>query len=248
MSDFKWTKQLRNEFFDTLPDDIPVDLIERMEQFKASKTRKEWEVVAYSEIREGEKLIYKLQRTGRYRNEDWDCDIEYEAHQFREPQETIHSIRRLSDGLIVTVSERYRSTISGRYGTIKSIDNTGHVLFVAITETEHVSCLEKLPAPLFTTTDGKEILNGDLYYSIDDQWRITQYSADGEWVNYLDSTKNVFSTREAAEAYIVDNAPRLSVKDVRELLKVYFMPSSGQFLKDLSDIVKSKHNATGNKL
>lgn len=74
--------------------------------------------------------------------------------------------------------------------------------------------LEKIKQPLFTTTDGKDIYDNDLYWTVDSLFTIWYSGAASE---IFDSGKNksckYFSTEEAAKEYIVMNKLCLSVND-----------------------------------
>jgi hypothetical protein len=84
--------------------------------------------------------------------------------------------------------------------------------------------------PLFTTEDGVEIFEGDVWHLIDpDYWRI--WSGNHSTVN-PDRIK-YFSTRQAAEEYILMNKPCLSLKEVIDLVEAK---------EYLTQLVKSKLN------
>jgi hypothetical protein len=71
---------------------------------------------------------------------------------------------------------------------------------------------------LFTTSDGKEIREGDRVW-----WVVIHYR-DGAWTINSDKMKStssfnhdrVFSTEEAVKEYILMNKPCLSIEDVRK--------------------------------
>jgi len=67
--------------------------------------------------------------------------------------------------------------------------------------------------PLFVTQDGKEVFEGDFFWTV--KFNLKEpfrcYASHGKEDGWID-----FSTREAAETYISENAKLYSIKDVRE--------------------------------
>lgn len=137
----------------------------------------------------------------------------------------IHSVKRILDGEIFTIGDKTNG------GTIKQIVLCGlevcgekrpnfiHIVY------EHDLIGSKYPEfkdiqhtkkPLFTTEDGVDIFEGDDYYSI----HTTQFNfpngygkptikgtaIKGYWIT--------FSTKEAAEEYVLMNKPKYSLNDI----------------------------------
>jgi len=69
---------------------------------------------------------------------------------------------------------------------------------------------KKVNNPLFTTVNGVDIYFMDEYYSVTDNWEIRFSNATQE-INYASRT---FSTKEAAEEYILLNKRCLSLNDI----------------------------------
>lgn len=162
---------------------------------------------------------------------------------------TIFKIKRLSDGEIFTIGDKvigYNNSIA----KIKTIDLVGEVsLNIGTDKHEGFSLknLKKVKQPLFTTEDGVDIFEGDIFYS-------TRKDCSGCIIKYegnffeIASTKCKefvdFSTKKAAENYIKMNKPCLSLNDVLSITnKTSFVPedfSKNLIKKELTKIVKQK--------
>lgn len=89
---------------------------------------------------------------------------------------------------------------------------------------------------LFRSEDGVDIFKGDkIYFVIKDKFLIGNGVA---WDNELRHDYLHFSTRKAAENYIILNKPCLSINEVLTL----GISKDGSWCKDLQKIVKSKLN------
>lgn len=69
----------------------------------------------------------------------------------------------------------------------------------------YVENFEDFNKPLFTTTDGVEIYDGDKYYFVDGYFFINKSIAKKN----LWTAKRSFSTRELAEKYVLDRGKEL---------------------------------------
>lgn len=163
----------------------------------------------------------------------------------------IYSVKRLSDGEVFTIGDKINGTISEdedtRFGpgyvkiiSFYEIDNK--IGFTMTTGNctpryDRLSSIQHYKEPLFTTKDGIDIFEGDKFWMFtspfNDKDKINIYSqiANGY---YLDTKKFTFSTKEAAEEYILMNKPCLSINDIHKSL-VYSIE-----LEKLKKIVKSK--------
>lgn len=160
----------------------------------------------------------------------------------------IHSVKRLSDGEVFTVGDRIRhnNKVSYPEGIITKLHIVSDMLFVETNNKEkgfdtNISLVHKIhKKPLFTTEDGVEIFEDDNYYGVNKFLRI--FSNNGEYFTaaYLENGSKRFSTKEAAEEYIMLNKPCLSYKDFEALWlqSVY----SDQILKSVKNLVKYKNN------
>lgn len=135
----------------------------------------------------------------------------------------IHSIKRLSDGKIFTVGDK----IDGKCGMNQEIVkiDTDWIYYKSNNKTEQIhtyrlSEIKHSKIPLFKTEDGVEIYEGDTYYvhfpctgSIYGGY-LANNNSNNSWVSpYLN-----FSTREAAENYILMNKPCLSIKEITPII------------------------------
>lgn len=97
--------------------------------------------------------------------------------------------------------------------------------------------------PLFITEDGKEIFESDKYWITYGTTEIKDYIAlpGFSFPNIGDSKR--FSTKEAAEEYILYNLPCLSVNDIVSLSNYLTAIRIEISRKELEDIAKEKINA-----
>lgn len=155
------------------------------------------------------------------------------------PNFDIHSVKRLSDGEVFTVGDNIKSG-STQYeilGFEKKDTTTQHgwltIGVIYNSGGTDLSIIEKVKKPLFTTEDGVEKFEGDLFVpvnvSVDDADNYTIRGLNSEAKPYNtkiqeEARKNGvlwFSTKEAAEEYILMNKPCLSVKEVVDILANY---------------------------
>lgn len=158
----------------------------------------------------------------------------------------IYSIKRLSDGEVFTVGDNVQlldwNTINTKINTIL-LNNNNNVYFeiiqdknIASYETKKLKNWRKVKKPLFTTEDGVEIYKGGKFCSVMDY---TLHSIDktAENVEYRYDLFKFFSTKEAAEEYILMNKPCLSINDV---MKNYYSHSKYIMSTKLAKLVKEK--------
>lgn len=87
--------------------------------------------------------------------------------------------------------------------------------------------------PIFTTEDGVDIFEGDKTCWINN-WTVTNFT---DWKRNGNTKELHFSTKEAAEEYILLNKPCLSINDLSDY---YYTGKKSLTLKKLKDLVKSK--------
>lgn len=165
----------------------------------------------------------------------------------------IYSIKRLSDGEIFTIGD-----LVGTPGSIyplkefKIIDSentvAAHCYKNKIGGSGHYNYrlknLKKAKQPLFTTEDGVDIFENDWYFRAATGGivfdTISKYKASSKNAypdnKYPDYHVN-FSTKEAAEEYILLNKPCLSLKEIKENTTI-----KGLSLKKLQKLVQQKLN------
>jgi hypothetical protein len=208
------------------------------EQFKSSKSpKKEWEIVAFQARYCGD--IYNLYPDGRFRTKGHEDKPGYSLKEMVADEDVIHSVRRLSDGEVFSVGDRIGSKMNRVVGRIKSFDQSGHILYENVSGTEHISQLENMGQALFMTVDGVEKFHGDTVWNVNDFWRLQEFCVDKEYADKI-SDGTLFSTREAAEAYVFENRPVLSLKDVKEVLGKTFR--SDDAVEKFATLVKQKLN------
>lgn len=198
------------------------DLI--LSHVKSQQPSKEWEVVAYiyrgeivyrAELDKGENAMFANTNYTLYENFLIDLGA------------PIHAVRRLSDGEVFTIGDEVyffngeqmepevNSWIIDHF-FIREKDGQLLARSKSHFEVEYIdNFLFKVKAkrPLFTTEDGKEIFEGEIYYEISENYELRQSVASGFKVSEK-HTKNYFSTKEKAEEWVLINRPCLSVKDL----------------------------------
>lgn len=147
----------------------------------------------------------------------------------------IYKVKRLSDGKIFTVGDKVLLLGYNTPNTIKDFSLTDNILYVNGVRLSSVKIYKK---PLFTTEDGVDIFKGNKYFTVGIKNVKHLFKIVGPYVNpkATEPTGDIlyFSTKEAAEEYILMNKPCLSIND---LLNRGFAFVD---LKYLTKLVKSK--------
>jgi hypothetical protein len=148
----------------------------------------------------------------------------------------INSIKRLSDGEIFTVGDKFQD------GTITYMRKSPDLMWIFHNGKRINVKLEdafKIKQPLFTTEDGVEIFEGDNIWEVFSSFQISITIWKSNYGNNGKPLKNklYFSTKEKAEEYILMNKPCLSVKDVMNAGYGICNPQT------LLKIVKEKHGS-----
>lgn len=138
----------------------------------------------------------------------------------------IHSIKRLSDGVIFTIDQKFvLSKEWDGFGTISEFLDEGESVMV-INKWKNVKSKTKFiekARPLFTTYDGIDKYEGDDWYTLE--------GSD------LEGSDLKFSTKEALKFYMFMNKKRFSLNDLENLKR--HTPQLGSFdVKRLVDYVK----------
>lgn len=230
-NEFKWTDERVIEFeifkrgsnIRRSPKEESIsDLIE---QFKASKQVKEWEVTHYLvQMSEGWKVVEEKLALGCIGTK-------------------IHSVKRLSDGEIFSVGEQqsFGKISSFFYHENELWFSTNSMSGSGLTSGQFTaSCLLKpTPKPILITQDGKEIFDSAAkLYSVlpKAQWEQREVRAERAF-NYKNWLH--FSTRAAAEEYVQEFKPQYSLNDFR---KAYNAPIPSPLFDETVEklIAKSK--------
>jgi hypothetical protein len=161
----------------------------------------------------------------------------------------IHSVKRLSDGEVFTIGDHIRLIKQSCYFKIESLEINGN----SITINKYlntIDCYTKYKQPLFTTEDGIDVFEGDKPWvaclNNDDDEHIYQWR--GQTTGFLKgdspiNTLKIFSTKKAAEEYILMNKPCLSINDLKEIFiwgSNNESRSSASIIDKLKQLVKSK--------
>jgi hypothetical protein len=140
----------------------------------------------------------------------------------------IHSVKKLLDGELFGINDlvsngsqegkilRIRLTNDGKYQFSCALQN-GWTYFTSY---------KKTIKPLFTTEDGVDVFEGDEYWNVNALFNINECSMIRDITsleriafNNINSNKS-FSTKKAAEDYVLLNRRLLSFGDIQEFLKI----------------------------
>lgn len=127
----------------------------------------------------------------------------------------IHSVKRLSDGEIFTVGDKIK--IHNKIGTITYFtkDLWAGIEGVKCNGPYKISLLNKVKQPLFTTEDGVDIHYDQMFFNVNNfKIETFQVTNDKYPLDFLNDGSKQFSTKEAAEEYIIMNKPCLSLNDI----------------------------------
>jgi hypothetical protein len=163
----------------------------------------------------------------------------------------IHSVKRLSDGEVFTVKDIIKTSVDKSYCQIYGFRIVNDKLIIDCTHSylcslKGINILEDIQhvtkKPLFTTEDGVDIYEGDNFYVVLKDLsniEITKCKASvhSKYEKYLD-----FSTKQAAEEYILMNKPCLSINDLWNCNSNKDSKDSWMIIskKTLQELVKSK--------
>lgn len=221
--DFEWTDDLVKKYISTRLQDTFQDMNHFKERHIGCKEPDiyNWEIITVRKNKSDPILVSSF------------CSntIEEILERF-----TIHSVKRLSDGLIFSVDE---DTPDGK---IIRFEIVGESIKVTLQHDRYLwfHTLEKLAArkKIFTTEDGKDIYEWDDYWFVDTGLNISpRLKAHGTG---HDERYKRFSTEEAARIYINWNKPCISVKEIYDLLKVHGMPYANEIADVMLTFAQSK--------
>lgn len=214
MSDNFWTDELVKEFiYKDIDFSQHLMINQAIAIFKEKKQshnkKNEWEIVTgYNE--KGEHKWISKDHYGHISN----CE---------ESKCKIHSVRRLSDGLTLSIDDIVHVEFEDGKGfsdTIHHFTKCNDIIDVYFYNGSKAAYalnylnIKKSKPILFTTEDGVSIYEGDYYWYIrhDDTIGTANSSRPP-----LPKGKATFSTIEAAKEYVLMNKPCLSIKDVSDI-------------------------------
>lgn len=166
----------------------------------------------------------------------------------------IYSVKRLSDGEIFAIGDKIDSTLSdlGRATKLTGFKvlEKNNRLVVGLRDLGYypLNTILVVKKPLFTTEDGVEIFKNDekLFEVILNNFHINENIPLAACNDFLDKRNDgypskVFSTKQAAEEYILMNKPCLSINDLQKIKIVDNYDLSIEIeVEDLIQLVKQK--------
>lgn len=146
----------------------------------------------------------------------------------------IHSVKRLSDFEVFTIGDKCKDINTNCITTVSEITLKDTICFI---NGVNINYLKKVKQPLFTTEDGVDVYpEGRISTVLSNTMEL--YTIDGLAGKNTTPVKGFkyFSTKEAAEEYILMNKSCLSVQDV---LDNYSLSSTATF-DNLKQLVKER--------
>lgn len=182
-------------------------------EFWEKVVKKDYEILS---VKDKLNYIYTLKDNGLYSLFDFQgiFTLKECLYNFKNK---IHSIKRLSDGEVFTVGNKY-SNLSGTFTIQKFTLENNKIMVHAI---EFGGCLlnniSKVKQPLFTTEDGVDIYETQEIWVIDENFEYYLFrTPEPVSIKPLDK-RHYFSSKEKAEEYILLNKPCLSLNDVASI-------------------------------
>lgn len=228
--------------------------IEDFPEFWQEVIKQDYEILSFKQDSNITDLWTYFYNRGWGRNNKGNCetrpyptlDAILNNHLYGGMKYNIHSVKRLSDGKIFTISDNLTEGIIKQF----TLSNYNDGIY-ADTEKKHESgCsgyiglpLEKwrkIKNPLFTTEDGVDIYEGDKYWFVNLDVFQTQNITAFINIKLKEECKR-FSTKEKAEEYIIMNKPCLSINDIRNYkhnTTISGMPCHS--LETFKELVKTK--------
>lgn len=198
--EFKWNDESVMEFYNFHRERENQWTSESIQQFKESKQPKpEWEIIQVSSP---------------------ECGIYYlEGYKMR-PNDKIYSVKRLSDGKVFTIGDKYKNLSQTQIYTIKEFEIRDGVLRANAAEYgfDFFEDLIKVKEILFITEDGRPVYKDDKFYYVNKYFIIDEYWADNAWTPKEDGLE--FSTEEKAQEYVLMNKPLFSVQEIHDFLSI----------------------------
>ena len=164
----------------------------------------------------------------------------------------IHSVKRLSDGEVFTIGDM---TTGVSYNDSRSIESfiVQYDNSIEIKQKHGITKLKylvKAKQPLFITEDGVNVFKGDIgkeewnyFPTVNTKtWKLSSCSNNSRITN--DRIENdyikIFSTKEAAEKYLLMNKPCISINDLLSLDEFASNNRLQIYMSSLKELVKSK--------
>jgi hypothetical protein len=207
---------------------------EKYPEFWEKVVEQDYEIIAFRQLT-GISVHYITKGDVCYKNMDVLLNAVKNGNQ------QIYSVKRLSDGEIFTIGDLVTaySGASDKILSFNTIYNDCYKKEIAYATFKNlatggldISCLKKAKQPLFKTEDGIDIYEGDNWVRV----RLSDFTILGIYGDAIGAIKT-FSTKEAAEEYVLLNKPCLSLKDVFDEGSIFCLD---EWEKRLKDLVKSR--------
>lgn len=242
------------------------EFIEKEPKYWEEIVEKDYEILSFkqnSKIEDLWEAVDTIYEKFARKNDQVFCTKSYTLKQIlNNPLYSIHSVKRLSDDEIFTVGDKIRfidESLEETYPAriIQKLlikDNTILSINTSVGVEILLKNLTHMKQPLFTTEDGVGIIpkeDGEFqYWSLKlDNWKISNaphiLNSNRIIPTKADELLSVcnelrFSTREAAEEYVLMNKPCLCIKDFKRALSVSLICSHEEAISSLKELVKSK--------
>ncbi len=153
----------------------------------------------------------------------------------------IHSVKRKSDGEIFSVGDKTNygiiesfSTISASGMNVRFTKPISDSIILKGCSFMPIETIKK-SKPLFTTSDGVNVFEGDTVYFVNEYFEIIKHIATKEDSLMITT---YFSTLEAAEMYCLKNKPLLSFKEISDVC--FGWSNSVEYMKIILELAKQK--------
>jgi hypothetical protein len=239
---------------------LPIDLVENQSEFWEEIIEKDYEILSFVATKKHslESRILTVEEIKKISKNSYNNSKLFNLDSYIKNNDgywNIHSVKRLSDAEVFTIGDRVETEIVNQNACViygfEIVDNqlrVNHTLSYLLNQkypetyyNKHLHLLNKRK-PLFTTEDSVDIYEGNIYYALN-----ANYPLSTNIIETFTARKNTptgkrmlgildFSTKEAAEEYILINKPCLSIKEILELN----MDIKKIFANSLKRLVKSK--------
>lgn len=233
-------------------DHIPKELVENSCDWE-EMIEKKYTILSFIGTLPSNNGLFMRGNDGNYRWESWNVDRFLTEDDMLgknwQSNYKIHSVRWEPTGEIFTLGDTVKQTNFPSYPAIFVIKEMEikHDYLIAYGEDRansglSLEVLTKQFPKLFTTEDGKDIYNRDRYCYLNP---LTDYissvvTAQGQTAKEYDLPEyKYFSSKEAAETYLINNKKLFSVKDIEEMFDKQYNYKD-YIVKKATEIAKTK--------